>query len=279
MTTAQKVIKYLANAFAIFLIVTIISSVLNIGYDILSAIGAITTKENKILDDFITISDNTEEVSSLKLDTKGLDLQIKNGERLEVKTNNSNVKYSSENGNIVIKEEKQNTWDFEKSYEGTIIIYLPEYMEQIDEVKMDIGAGTVSIETLNTQSLYLDLGAGNITIDNIIVSKETKINGGAGNISINSGKVSNLDLDLGIGKTNIKADVTGKSKIDTGVGNLDLYLTLSKEDYKIDIDKGIGEIKFNDNTIEDNTSFGEGSNYIKINGGVGEININTEQFL
>ena len=86
MTTAQKIIKYLANAFAIFLIVTIISSVLNIGYGILSAIGAITTKENKILDDFITI----------------------------------------------------------------------------------------------------DLGAGNITIDNIIVSKETKINGGVGEINIST---------------------------------------------------------------------------------------------
>ena len=133
------------------------------------------------------------------------------------------MKCSSENSSIVIKEDKQNTWDFEKSYEGTIIIYLPEYMEQIDEVKMNIGAGTVSIEKLN-----------------------------------------------------IKADVTGKSKIDTGVGNLDLYLTLSEEDYKIDIDKGIGEIKFNDNTIGDNTSIGGGSNYIKINGGVGDINISTE---
>lgn len=45
MTIAQKVIKYLANAFAIFLIITIISAILNAGYVILSATGAIRTKE------------------------------------------------------------------------------------------------------------------------------------------------------------------------------------------------------------------------------------------
>ena len=36
MTTAQKIIKYMANAFAIVLIVTIISTILNIGYEILT---------------------------------------------------------------------------------------------------------------------------------------------------------------------------------------------------------------------------------------------------
>ena len=41
MTTAQKVIKYIALGFAAFLIVTIISLILNGGYALLSAFGVI----------------------------------------------------------------------------------------------------------------------------------------------------------------------------------------------------------------------------------------------
>ena len=41
MTTAQKVIKYLATAFAVFLIITIISAILSGGYALLSALGLI----------------------------------------------------------------------------------------------------------------------------------------------------------------------------------------------------------------------------------------------
>ena len=57
MTTAQKIIKYIANAFAIFLIVTIIFSILSAGYGILIAVGVINKQENKISENLITISE------------------------------------------------------------------------------------------------------------------------------------------------------------------------------------------------------------------------------
>ena len=95
MTAAQKIIKYIATAFAIFLTVTIIFSILSAGYGILIAIGVINKQENNISEDLITISDNIDEISTLELDIKASDLQIKNGEKVEVKTNNSNIKYSN----------------------------------------------------------------------------------------------------------------------------------------------------------------------------------------
>ena len=91
-------------------------------------------------------------------------------------------------------------------------------------------------------------------MDNITASGEMRLNGGAGNIEINSGKIANADVDLGVGKTTIKSDFTGNSKIDTGIGELNLNLTLSKEDYQINVDKGIGEVRFNGKSIEDDTS-------------------------
>ena len=276
MTTAQKIIKYCAVAFAIFLIITIISAVLSAGYGLLNAIGIINFKENSLLENMITISDDAEEFLSLNLDIKSSNLQIKTGDKFEVKTNNSNIKYSNENGSIKIKEDKVANCFFGKMDIGELIIYIPENLKQIDEVKINIGAGTVFIEQLNTKNLYLDLGAGNVTIDKLIVSEELKINGGAGNININSGEIANVDLDLGVGNTKIKSDITGNSNINTGVGELNLYLSLDADNYKINVNKGLGKITFNDDKILDDTIIGNGENYIKISGGVGNINIETK---
>lgn len=276
MTTAQKIIKYCAVAFAIFLIITIISAVLSAGYRLLNAIGIIDSNRYSLLENMVTISDDAEEFLSLNLDIKSSNLQIKTGDKFEVKTNNSNIKYSNENGSIKIKEDKLTNWFFGKIDIGELIIYIPENMKQIDEVKINIGAGKIFIENLNTKNLYLDLGAGNVAIDKLTVSEESKINGGAGNININSGSFANVDLDLGVGNTKIKSSVTGNSKIDTGVGELNLYLTLESSEYKIEVDKGIGKITFNDDKILDNTIIGNGENYIKINGGIGNINIETK---
>ena len=276
MTTAQKIIKYCAVAFAIFLIITIISAVLSAGYRLLNAIGIINFKENSLLENMVTISDDVEEFLSLNLDIKSSNLQIKTGDKFEVKTNNSNIKYSNENGSIKITEDKVANWFFGKIDIGELIIYIPENMKQIDEVKINVGAGTVFIEQLNTENLYLDLGAGNVTIDKLIVSEELKINGGAGNININSGEIANVDLDLGVGNTKIKSDITGNSNINTGVGELNLYLSLDADNYKINVNKGLGKITFNDDKILDDTIIGNGENYIKISGGVGNINIETK---
>lgn len=276
MTTAQKIIKYCAVAFAIFLIITIISAVLSAGYGLLNAIGIINFKENSLLENMVTISDDAEEFLSLNLDIKSSNLQIKTCDKFEVKTNNSNIKYSNENGSIKIKEDKVANWFFGKIDIGELIIYIPENMKQIDEVKINIGAGTVFIEQLNTKNLYLDLGAGNVAIDKLTVSEESKINGGAGNININSGEIANVDLDLGVGNTKIKSDITGNSNINTGVGELNLYLSLDADNYKINVNKGLGKITFNDDKILDDTIIGNGENYIKISGGVGNINIETK---
>ena len=115
-----------------------------------------------------------------------------------------------------------------------------------------------------------------MTIDKLIVSEELKINGGAGNININSGEIANVDLDLGVGNTKIKSDITGNSNINTGVGELNLYLSLESDNYKINVNKGLGKITFNDDKILDDTIIGNGENYIKISGGVGNINIETK---
>ena len=61
MTSIQKVIKYVATAFAIFLIITIISGILTGGYAILSALKLISSNNDYLIEDSKTILENIEE--------------------------------------------------------------------------------------------------------------------------------------------------------------------------------------------------------------------------
>lgn len=90
MTTAQKVIKYLANAFAIFLVVTIISGILTGGYALLSALGLIHTNKDIVTESLKVISKEVKEVTTLKIDLAYTNLDIKTGDDFKVETNYRN---------------------------------------------------------------------------------------------------------------------------------------------------------------------------------------------
>ena len=79
---------------------------------------------------------------------------------------------------------------------------------------------------------------------------------------------------MGVGKSTITANITGNSKIDSGVGSLNLNILDSKDNYKLKLSKGIGTIKVNNEEVKDNETFGNGFHTLTIDGGVGEININ-----
>ena len=177
MTTAQKIIKYVAIAFAIFLIFTIISAILSGGYSLLNALGLIHSNKNIVTEDVKVISSEVKEVSTLNIDLAFTNLHIKTGDSFKVETNNSKITFEENNGSVTIKEKNRN-W-LNNNIQSNLIIYIPEDMTQINETKIETGAGKVNIEKLNTKELYLQLGAGDVHIENIIVTKEAKIDGGA----------------------------------------------------------------------------------------------------
>ena len=131
MTTAQKVIKYIATAFAVFLIITIISLILSGSYALLSAFGLIHTNKNIITDDLKVISSEVNEVSTLKIDLACTNLDIKTGNSFKVETNNSKITFEEKDGSVKIKEENRN-WLNNNNSESNLIIYIPEDMIDID---------------------------------------------------------------------------------------------------------------------------------------------------
>ena len=273
MTTAQKIIKYFAMAFAVFLIVTIISAILNGGYALLKAFGLIHTDKNIVTEDLKVISSEVKEISTLKLELAFTNLEVKEGDSFRVETNNSKITFSNDNGSVKIKEEKYN-WNANNDKASELIIYIPENMIALDETKIESGAGNINIERLNTQGLYLELGAGDVKIANLTVTGETKIDGGAGSPPLKSCEPHNLTANLGLGEFVFSGKLTGKNEVDSGVGAINIDLLDSSENYTIDVSKGIGEVTLDGQKLEMDRVYGTGENYLDVDGGIGEIKIN-----
>ena len=270
MTPAQKVIKYLAIAFAIFLIVTIVSTITAAVFALSGILGLKQNIEENLNREMLTTNFENDNISILDIQTEFTNLTIKTGTSLKIETDNNNIKFKQENQKLQIKE-KSKRWLLNHD-EKDLILYLPESIE-FQKVKIVTGAGKIDIETLATQNLLFELGAGETEIRELNISNECEIDGGAGKLSILNGKINDLDLDIGVGEVNLTAILTGKNEINAGVGSLNVDLQGQKESYKIKADKGIGSIKIDGEEVLSGEIIGSGENQIEIDGGIGNIKI------
>lgn len=261
MNQANKIIKYLAIAFGLFLVFNIISGLM---FGLLS-IGNIFKDESIEFKE----SEINQNIEILEIDVNSVNIIIKESNLFKVETNNKYIDYNQKDNKLSITEKKHN-W-FKKDI-NDLIIYIPSNTI-FKNLELKNGAGKLEIETLSTENLKLKLGAGKVEIDYLEVSKSAKIDGGAGEITILDGNINDLDMDIGVGKFTLISSVTGNSKIDAGVGELNLTLNGSKDDYKIKVDKGIGSFKISGNDIVSGTTYGNGEYIIDIDGGIGSIKI------
>lgn len=270
MTAAQKVIKTLAVAFAVFLIITIFTAAISV----LFGIGCIIYYNDEPVDT-TTICDNVRNIKDLDIDTKYTTLKIKisDDNTFKAESNNKGMKCKVNGKSVKIEEKRYGIFSSRKNRE--LIIYMPAN-ESINEVDINTGAGKVDIEKLKASKLKLDLGAGSTNIK-YIEANDVDIDTGAGKFTIEDGILNDLDFDLGAGETNVTARLLGDSKIEVGVGSLNLDLLGSKELYKLKLEKGIGEIRVEGSLVDDNATLGNGDNYIRIKGGIGSIKVNYER--
>lgn len=272
MSIGQKVIKYLAIAFAIALIVGIITTIVRVvsSIPLTLKIGKNNSDSNNIIETSTDFENGN--VASLDIDIALSDLTIKKGEYLKVESSNKNIQCKQDKQKIKI-EERKNNWFLINNKREELIVYVPENL-QFDIVNINTGAGKVNIEILNTKVLKMDLGAGETSIRNINVTEKAKIATGGGKVNINEARINELKCDLGIGATEISAKLLGDTKIGTGIGSLKLDVFGKKEEYKTKINKGLGNVTVDGKKVSDNEVVGNGENKIDIDGGIGEIKIN-----
>ncbi len=235
MTEMQKIIKYCALALAIFLIFIIVTTIANVGYNILEKTDLINNSNSKLLKNNIVISNNESEIREIDIDIKSSNIILKTAKNFKVETNNKDIKYSYEDGKVLIKQNNVNKWYFNKNNNSKLIFYIPS---------------EISLEKIN-------------------------INNNVGDVKIDFEKISNLNIDLDVGDIFVKSMLSGKNTIKSNIGDINLELLLKQEDYKFEFDKDIGEVKLNNNKIKRDTITGNSNNNLKIKTNIGDIKINT----
>lgn len=264
MSSAQKTIKYVAIAFAIFLIVGIFSAIASLGLGIFKAFGAIS-------DSTVSKMDHSKYSSYIDINLKFSNLKLVRSNYLKVDNSNDKVNVKIDNNKLEITDSSSL---FSSNKDKELIVYVPsDYMFEM--VYINSGAGKINIEGFNTKELKMDLGAGEAIVSNVI-SNKTDIDTGTGRVDIHNSKLNDAKFDLGIGSISIGDEITGNCKINSGIGRVELNLSGSEEDYSFDIDKGIGDISLNNRSLSDGTKTGNGRNSIEIDGGIGSIDIKTK---
>ena len=141
--------------------------------------------------------------------------------------------------------------------------------------KADIttGAGRLTVDNLSAATMNFELGAGEVKIDTLIATTAVDIEGGAGKITISGGALHNLDLEMGVGQFNLTSALTGECDFDLGVGESNITVIGNKDDYKLDMEKGIGNITVDGASVSNIRVQGKGNNSIEVSGGIGAINL------
>lgn len=277
----QKIIKYAAVAFGLYLAISIIGGIIAIIVSIFTGFYGISYLTDS-LNDAINSDDTSieridenqevEEFSKMKLDISASNLTIKlegNSYKVETYQIPKNTKIESKDGILEIKSNKKLNKSDSKS---SITIYLPEDVE-LEEADIQVGAGIVDIAGLIAKNVEFNFGAGNVNMQNITVKNNAKIECGVGQAIIKNSELANANIEAGVGKLVYSGDLTGNTQIDCGVGDVELELTGDAEKYAIHTEKGIGDIKINDSSVANDSTIGNGENEIDIEGGVGSIDI------
>ncbi len=271
MTSWQKTIKYLAMAFAVFLVVCIFGG-------IFAALGALNLIENLFekKDDIAigelktyTVTDN---VTDIEIDVAVAEFTVKPSDSFYVESNIENITVKVNRDCLKIDDNSGGFNTTVPSEAAVLNVYVPvEYL--FGNIDINTGAGSVFIDSLTTSELELDLGAGEVEIKNVTSLDKTEISGGTGDVTVTDCKFYYSELSMGVGKFSFSGNLLGKSSVDMGIGEADITLCDGKDNYTVTVSKGIGSATVDGHSINDSEAFGTGENKIDISGGIGEVNV------
>lgn len=260
MNGVQKTIKILAIIFAIFLILNIFRGIMMGLY----FFGNIETSSSRIKEQ--NFSETYSQVSKIDIETVSSNIKIKSGNEFKVTATDLNNSFSSRIVNGTLKIEETKFWFWTNGIGGEITVYIPK---KISNLKIDSGAGKIEIADIASEYISINQGAGKLSIENSKFDS-SKIQGGAGESIIKSSELNNLKLDAGVGKVELEGKITGNSKIECGIGEMNINLIGEEEEYYVTAEKGIGSIRIDG---KEQTTYGNGKNRIKLEGGIGAIKV------
>lgn len=282
MTSFQKVIKYCAMAFAVFLAVGIIGGIISGIVGCLKCIipndGEYSSSKVSVQTDSLNGSEYAD-ISSIKLDI-GIYKVIVGGkdsiQNVQLFTSgvNDDLSVTANEGILRIKSEDEHWFKGgTKHSKGIVYVYVPKNQE-LNKLDIDSGVGNIKVSDMNIQRFNIDCGVGRVDCKNIVADR-ADIEGGVGSLTLSDVELNGLDLEGGVGSMNISGILTGRTCIEGGMGSVDVDITGKKDDYNIKSESGIGGVFVDGDKIGSVNYYSEKKdNILSLEGGMGSINVN-----
>ena len=258
-------LKYTALALAALLVFSIIQGV----SQGVSSLGEFIFEDREETEGLVEMqgAEIPGELKNIKLEGNSVDFNVIQGKKLYLEANIDNLSYYEDSDTLVI-----DATNYSPTENAKVNIYLPDNTA-LEDVSVEAGKGNINISILSCKEFTLDIGACDTFIEILNVSGEAEINGGAGDVTIASGEISNLDLEMCVGNFLFAGKLNGESNLEMGVGNAELCLTGSRNDYALDVSKGIGSVLVDGSELKGDSDIGSGNSKIDIDSGVGNTTV------
>lgn len=278
MSALQKVIKYGAIVFGLYLVFIILSVIISVivalfGISVgLDGWNTYSSKNNDYVSTFDEIYDNVDNLS-IKLDVSKLNIKTGDKFRVEV-TNPTNEFYCDVEGDTLKIMDKRSGFNLFFSYDVVpeIVVYIPEG-QYFDDITIQNGVNETYIQKLIARKIDIDTGVGKFIIGDIRADI-LDIDGGAGEAVLENSVINELNLVAGVGKFVLNSEINKQAKIEAGVGQLVVNLYGGMDKYRVKTSTGLGALFVDDKKVQNDQVIGDGDNYIKVEAGVGEVSVN-----
>lgn len=194
---------------------------------------------------------------------KNIKLEINNAKVTFIKTNQEHIEIQAKNvyNKFKIYEEGNQVIIKQPHYLGrnkkaNIEITVPNDFT-FNQLKLDVGAGKVSVNELNAENITLETGAGALKVGQI--------------------NAHQLNVKTGMGNTELKHILCNQLKIDLGMGNVEATLQDKIEEYGYNVGVGLGNVNLGENKFsgiaQDKTNYSTKERKIDIVCGMGNVDI------
>ena len=146
-------------------------------------------------------------------------------------------------GNSLFIKGLRDTLINEENEESQLRLYIPDSCI-LESANLELGAGILQAENMNTGNLEMSVGAGKVSIVSL-EADELQVSVGAGAVSLENVNVHNAKISVGAGNMSMTGLITGNVGGECAIGNLELNLQGSMKDFNYDLQCMAGNILLN----------------------------------
>ena len=162
--------------------------------------------------------------------------------------------------------------------ENRIEVWIPDG-SSLNEVEIEIGAGTMNICDLRINKLKTEVGAGTLFLDNMEID-QLSVEVGAGKMEAFDTIATDAELSVAMGECTYNGDITGDLEAECAMGNMLFMLAGSETDHNYEIECDAGNIKVGSFSVTafacEKTIHNHAASKYEINCGMGDVTVEFE---